>query len=287
MCKLIVFLVLSMIIDTTYTMERSDSPEPKSLKKNKYLDITCRTRSVSSDEAPKAKLTRSDGLLKTPRLSKSPKRSESPDRNHTSIEQQLLKAVTDNDTVAATNILKLNLNIINLFGKTLLILAIEHDNKILVKELLAHRDIDVNKADRWDNTPLHYAALRNNEAVINLLLYDYRVNFFLKNKAKLFAHQLIDNKYLALRQFVFARTALDIIAIQEAFTLQINKEGNDAGAVNRAINTVRDRIARDHEHQKDHQALPEGTQLPMYATDKFIRKMILYRIKCQQEHDDL
>lgn len=287
MCKLIVFLVLGMIIDNTYAMQRSDSPEPKSPKKNKHLNITTRTRSVSSDDSPKSKLTRSDGLLKTSiNISKSTKqRSESPDRNPTSIEQQLLKAVTANDTVGAISILHPNPNMINLFGKTLLMLAIEHDNDILVKELLAQRDIDVNKADRWDNTPLHYAALRSNEAIINLLLYDYRVNFFLKNKAKFCAHQLMDSKCSALKVFVFARTMLDLIVIQEAYTLQINKESNDHDAVSRAINTVKERIAQDHARQKDYQALPEAAQLPMYATNEFIRKMILYHIKCQQDHD--
>lgn len=315
MFKRIIFLVLGMIISDMHAMEcgpksprkqYSDIPESKSPKKQyldipesekpfkkRYLNISNRSRSVSLNEAPHSSFRESEG---SPKKSKKDlklirERSESPNNRQDPIEQRLLKAVTEDDTFDVQYILHPDVNIVDSYGRTLLILTIQKDNDILVKEFLAHRSIDVNKSDTWGNTPLHHVALRGNETIANLLLRDHRVNSFIKNNAKILAHHLIDDKSypknIPLKLWLFARTSLDIIVAQEAYTLGVNNEGNNEEAMKQTIETIRKRFASDHEHQQDYQALPDATKFPHYATDEFLKKMILYRIKCDDLQNNL
>ncbi len=285
MRTLFLFLAINMITDI-YAMEPQGSK--LSSKSHKYLHISNRSSSVSPNNSPTRSPRESGTSISVPKKSSKQTKQhlELSDSHQSSIEQQLLRAIVENDTFKATSILYPDMNIADPFGKTLLIITIQNDNENLVKELLAQKGINVNKTDTWGNTPLHHAALRSNEYIINLLLRDYRVNSFLKNKNGCFAHQLIEKeskKNLSLKLSLFARSTLDSIVMQDLHTLHVMILDCNADSLNNAINMIKERIAHDHEHQQDYQALPDATKLPYYATNEFIRKMIIYRI--QQEEN--
>ncbi len=71
---------------------------------------------------------------------------------------------------------------------------------------------------------MHHAVLKQNDAVIRLLLYDPRVNPLLKNIDGFFAHQFIDDrspqKLLELNSLFFIRSRLDIVVDEETSTLR-------------------------------------------------------------------
>jgi len=213
-------------------------------------------------------------------------RSKSKDNYQEIMEQKLFKAIEDNDTVKVKSILEFDVNKTDLYGRTSLITSVRNNNIDIVEMLLAQNHIDVNKMDSWGNTPLHHAALGGYENIVNLFLHDYRINFFLRNKANNFAHQLFTS-HEKLKLYCFARTTLDNLVDQETFSLKYILNNRSADGLHLAIIFIRQRFAKDHEDQADYAILPQETQLPLYATDKFIKKMILYRLKCQKNDSHL
>lgn len=283
MYKRLVFLVVGIIINV-YAMEVAELKSPKS--PIKYLTNAKRSRSASATSNP---------LISkefTPRKTSKATKHESP-------EQRLLRAIVEakDDIIEVECALNtkepIDVNVIiphgntqYPWGKSPLMLSIERDNTPLVEMLLKRKDIDVNKSDVLCNTPLHYAAIRGVEPIIKRLLHDYRVNSFLKNNIKLFAYELINVKSCSLKNMplkmsLIVRSFLDRFVTQEAYLLYLNRENDDAAVMNRTIDIIKKRMMHIHE-EKEYQDLPaDATTLPDYATDEFIRKMIVYQVQCQ------
>lgn len=136
-----------------------------------------------------------------------------------------------------------------------------------------------------DHFLIYQAALENNKNIIKGLLRDCRVNAFLKNGHGNFARELAYE--VELKRFMFARATLSNLVEEEVFDLLMNLKSKNEQALQKAVEHVKTKYSNDHTNQEDYEPLPEETKLPEYATDIFIKQMILYRIKSQQMHDKL
>lgn len=184
-------------------------------------------------------------------------------------ERQLWTAVYEDNTEKALSTLQPNLNICNKSGKSLLIVAIKNKNEEIVKSLLGHKNIDLNKADKLGNTPLHHAVLACNEAIIRLLLSDYRVNSFIKStNGGFLPHQLTDHEFYSdkkeLKEMFFARLCLDSLVTDQTFSFQDCQYDDDK--IDSGVAFIK-----------------KLNSLPAYATDEFIKQMILYRVSESQK----
>lgn len=284
---------MSMMVHGVCAMKKESRPRKISLS----LPIlpTPTVTLTSSGGSPKLSPNSNNSPQGSPNLSANPSPHNSPrispkeskkeriardERIHYQeyFESSIWDAVENNDTEAALSFIHQNMDITDhnsKNGKTILIKAINNKNEVIVKSLLEQKNIDVNKVDKHGNTPLHYAVLACNEVIIRLLLDDYRINSFIQNpNSRRYPHDLADDTFymdkLALKEMLKARQDLDIIVSDKAFalgSLQIKDNVNftiydlDDDAIASAKNLV-------HENQK---SLP-------YVTDKFIKKMMLYRI---------
>jgi len=180
------------------------------------------------------------------------------------------------DTHDILSLLYPDFNISDEEGRTPLTLVIQSKkdkNAAIITALLSRSDIDVNKADKWGNTPLHYAALQHNSFVINSLLDDPRVDSLITNKESSFAYQFLvrekgesDQDFLALRAHFFVKFRLDSVVRD---TLPKALKGN---ALDDAVIKVKQRIASDATQD---QPLPEKVQSPI--KDELIKKIIICR----------
>lgn len=247
----------------------SISPEPVVKKKSAYFNIGSISSSPSHSPSHSSKSLKKDSKIKK-------------DSYQEQKRKELLKLVKKDNTQDIMCMLRPDVNVSDRHGRTLLIIAIQNRNDTIINELLAQKDIDLNKSDEAGDTPLHHAVLQNHYALIKILLYDPRINSLLRNQGNLFAHQLIDNQFpqelLELRSLFFVRSRLELV-VDEVIPVLLKKPKNTHDDLSDIIVLIQERIKDDGKKQKDHQPLPEKMQLP--TDDIFIKQMIMCRLAKQ------
>lgn len=196
------------------------------------------------------------------------------------IGQSLLAAVTENSLLKTVSILSPNVNITGDDGKTPLVITIQKNNIYIAQELLGQKNVDVNKADIWGNTPLHHAALKRNSTIIKLLLYDHRVNAACKNIDNFFAHDFIVDwlchNIEELRLLFFVRYQLDLLVDKEVLMLRTDCVNRINERIDLSTRAIKDCVVNECEKQKGDCTLSELVQSPINYD--FIKKMITYRL---------
>lgn len=248
--------------DHTQPLISTEVAELDSSKKRVYFSKSSRSSSKGSQ----------DLLRKT---SKS-KKDTYPDCQR----KELLMLVKNNNTQDIMSALHPDVNVADEEDRTLLILAIQNHNDVIINELCMQKNIDVNQADKWGNTPLHHAVLQKNAKLITILLNDHRVNSLLKNQNNFFAHQFLYEdcfkNFFELRATFFRRSRLELIIDQKIPDLQKKLKGSTHRDWNNIISEIKKSITNDGSMQAAYEPLPTTVQLPF--NDTFIRQMILYRL---------
>lgn len=262
-------------VDIVYSSPRQNSP-------------LRRLQKLSPRSSPRGSLQFSDKSSKKV-LKKIKKHFEESDNYQDLIGQGLLVAVTEKDIAKVRAILHPSPNVGDEEGRTPLIIAVQKGSVDIVRELLAVKNIDVNEADIWGNTPLHHAVLYGRDEIIKLLLYDPRVNSLRKNKENYFANHFIEHWHHVnlkeLKLLFFSRSRLDAVVEEEVMALQKMFLHEEDNRINESIFLIQNRIAEDHERQKQDRELPTADKSPI--NHEFIKKMIQYRLAtCGQNVND-
>ncbi len=271
MFNFIIILVFVAMVHNLCAMEQKEiKPKPRKLSLS-LPTIIVTSKPSSPNSSPKGPQNQSPN--DSPRLSpkSSPKKFTRNDLKNNFNQElfiaELWSAVTDNDTGKALDLINPNMDISDQSsGKTILIMAIKNKNETIVKSLLRYENIDVNLADKCGNTPLHHAVLARNEVIIKLLLLDCRVNSMLIGNGNKIAQALTDHEFYAdkneLKQMIDSRTILDVIVNDKAKASSLEcLQGDDKDSLDKIIADVK-----------------VLSHLPSYATDEFIKNMLLYRI---------
>jgi hypothetical protein len=191
---------------------------------------------------------------------------------------ELLEAVTNNDISKIKKMLNYthnigyNPNITDKDENSLLILATRNNNNEIVEILLKKKELLPNKKNKWGNTALHCAAFHKHESVLQTFLHDPRIDFSLKNAENRTARDILTitaagDENIELRANIFARTMLEAVV----FNLQLMKLSNNA--IEDKVNFVKQLFQEDI--NKNSTPLPKHAQFPTYATNEFIKTIIL------------
>ncbi len=190
---------------------------------------------------------------------------------------ELLRAMKKNNTQEIMSLLHPNLNCADdEKGWTPLIYAIRNSNDSIIQDLLSHKHIDINQADKLGNTPLHHAVFQKDVTIIITLLHDPRVYSLFRNANNYMANQFIDDQsplpLFNLRSLFFIRGRLDTLVDREMDNIKkVNK-----GIINQIVCTIMESIANDAKKQESYQELPKDTQLTPDV--QFIKQIIIHRL---------
>lgn len=215
-------------------------------------------------------------------------------------ENSLLDAVKEDNLERFSMLLKPDINLPDETGNTPLIIAVMKSNEQIVDLLFKEERLDPNKQNTWQMTALHYAALQNHHPMIEKFIRDPRVDASITNKnnrpkehknknhnplteANNTARELLSDQTEedhALRMRLFARITLDRQVNLQVVEMQLacfNPKTND---MNDDIQSIKQRIDQVHlkQNESNDRKLPQQTELPDYATDEFIKQMLLLRI---------
>lgn len=154
--------------------------------------------------------------------------------------------------------------------------AVKENDLTIIKSYINNPTKNPNQQDQWKNTALHFAVMFRNIDIINLLLSDPRLNSALTNDRNKTAHELIarDETTLEMRHLLFARIQLDRIVDKEAFIMFMDS-GKTSNDIIDTIDNIKAKIHETEKNQPADRALPTEALLPKYATDDFIKQMIL------------
>ena len=170
--------------------------------------------------------------------------------------------------------------------------AVRNEDIAKVSSYLNISWFDPNVINIYGNTALHQVALLENsenidstkqENIMKLFFEEPRVDFSITNKHGRTAHELINNqnpdntqnpRRVAVRTKFFARYILSKVTNTQALKIHnlcINDPVNDK-TINDLIDEIITTIRNDRKLQDTE--LPIAAQLPEYATQKFIKKML-------------
>jgi len=185
-------------------------------------------------------------------------------------------------------------------GETFLIWAAYHNKISLIQELMKFDNLLINKQDNDGNTALHCSASHKNITAIKKFLLDPRTDASISNKDNKTARNLIQGSTEAdteLRRIIFARIMLDMTvnntckSIRDLYYkawIATMDTGHEKIFILQhfltticllAIDDIKSAIIQDQDNQNNgDRNLPDSAKMPQYATDKFIAKMLFYRL---------
>jgi ankyrin repeat protein len=258
---------------------------------NSTQPSTTATQSASSEESPQASpkakgkkfalaLSNLSGSKEnSPRNTFSSLLDSDPDKNH-----PLLHAVKENNPHKVTMLL--NINTPDEDGNTPFIIAARNGSFDIICLLLAQPTLHPNMQNIRLMTALHCAAKGGHKKIVKKLVLDPRIDSSITENSNFTVLNYLDmhKKCHKLKDQLFGRITLDTFVNKEISgihqliinnMLAIPLSDNDFDL---AIKTVKKNITNIANDQNKDRQLPIEAIIPTYATDKFIRTMMEWRL---------